>query len=148
MQKALIFQLVVVGYIPQIILLGSTSTTLWTVLCLRTHWSACPQVRSGCVLINTDSVMGRITRWTYYLWGYIWKFLDWVAIEISNNKHSWRSNTKGYGDKTHYTDSQNCDTTAPSGRELYHLQFLLQAASPETFGYSPCTGCSFTFWPI
>jgi hypothetical protein len=27
---------------------------------------------------------------------------------------------------------QNSDTTAPSGRELYHLQFLLQAASPET----------------
>jgi len=24
----------------------------------------------------------------------------------------------------------------PSGRELYHLQFLLQAASPETFGYT------------
>jgi hypothetical protein len=33
-----------------------------------------------------------------------------------------RSNTKGYGGKAHYTDSQNSDTTAPSGRELYHLQ--------------------------
>jgi hypothetical protein len=32
--------------------------------------------------------------------------------------------------------TQNSDTTAPSGRELYHLQFLLQAASPETFGYT------------
>jgi len=30
---------------------------------------------------------------------------------------------------------QNSDTNAPSGRELYHLQFSLQAASPETFGY-------------
>jgi len=29
-----------------------------------------------------------------------------------------RSNTKGYGVKTHYTDSLNSDTTAPSGREL------------------------------
>jgi hypothetical protein len=47
-----------------------------------------------------------------------------------------RSNTKGYGDKTHYTDSRNCDTTAPNGRELYHLQFSLQAASPETCGYT------------
>jgi hypothetical protein len=47
-----------------------------------------------------------------------------------------RSNTKGYGGKTHYTDSQNRDTTASSGRELYHLQFSLQAASPETFGYT------------
>jgi hypothetical protein len=30
---------------------------------------------------------------------------------------------------------------APSGRELYHLQFSLQVASPETFGYTlvhPC----------
>jgi hypothetical protein len=35
-----------------------------------------------------------------------------------------------------FTDSQNCDTTAPSGRELYHLQFSLRAASPETFGYT------------
>jgi hypothetical protein len=47
-----------------------------------------------------------------------------------------RSNTKGYGGNTHYTDSQNNDTTASSGRELYHLQFLLQAASPEAFGYT------------
>jgi hypothetical protein len=53
-----------------------------------------------------------------------------------NNKHLFRSNTKGYGGKTHYTDSQNSDTTAPSSRELYHLQFSLQAASPETFGYT------------
>jgi len=47
-----------------------------------------------------------------------------------------RSNTKGYGGKTHYTDSQNGHITAPSGRELYHLLFSLQAASPETFGYT------------
>jgi hypothetical protein len=53
-----------------------------------------------------------------------------------NNKHSLRSNTKFYGGKTHYTNSQNSDATAPSGRELYHLQFSLQAASPETFGYT------------
>jgi len=26
--------------------------------------------------------------------------------------------------------------TAPSGRELYHLQFSLQTASPETFRYT------------
>jgi hypothetical protein len=26
--------------------------------------------------------------------------------------------------------------TVPSGRELFHLQFSLQAASPETFGYT------------
>jgi hypothetical protein len=54
----------------------------------------------------------------------------------SNNKHSLRSNTKGYGGKTHYTDSQNSSTTAPSGRKLYHLQFSLQVASLGTFGYT------------
>jgi hypothetical protein len=31
---------------------------------------------------------------------------------------------------------KNNDTTAPSDRELYHLQFSLQAASPETFAYT------------
>jgi hypothetical protein len=54
--------------------------------------------------------------------------------EINNNKikHSLSSNTKSHGGKSDYTDSQNSDTTAPSGRELYHLQFSLQAANPET----------------
>jgi len=47
-----------------------------------------------------------------------------------------RSKTKEYGGKTHQTDSQNSYTTAPSDRELYHLNFSLQAASPETFGYT------------
>jgi hypothetical protein len=42
----------------------------------------------------------------------------------------------GYSGKTHYTDSQNSDTTAPSARELYHLLFSFQTASPETFGYT------------
>jgi len=30
----------------------------------------------------------------------------------------------------------NSDTTTHSGGELYDLQFSLQAASPETFGYT------------
>jgi len=38
-----------------------------------------------------------------------------------------KSNTKGYS---------HSDTTALSGKEVYHLQFSLKAASPETFGYS------------
>jgi hypothetical protein len=53
---------------------------------------------------------------------------------LYNNKHSLRSNTKGNGGKTHETDSQNSDTAALSGRELYHLQVSLQGASPETSG--------------
>jgi len=44
-----------------------------------------------------------------------------------------RSKAKGYGGKTHYTDPQNSDTTGSGGRELYHTQFSLQAASPGTF---------------
>jgi hypothetical protein len=45
--------------------------------------------------------------------------------------YSLRSNIKGYGGKTHYTGSQNSDTTAHSGREL-------QVVSPETFGHTLC----------
>jgi hypothetical protein len=41
-----------------------------------------------------------------------------------------------YGGKIHWTDSKNSDTTAFSGRERYHVQFSLQAASPETSGYT------------
>jgi hypothetical protein len=63
-----------------------------------------------------------------------------IAVNASNavylNVLYIGTSTKVYGGKTHYTDSQNSDTTAPSGRELYHLQFSLQAASPETFGYT------------
>jgi hypothetical protein len=54
----------------------------------------------------------------------------------NNNKHSLRSNTKVYGNKTHYSDSQNSVTTAPSDRELYHLLFSLQTVSTDTFGYT------------
>jgi hypothetical protein len=39
----------------------------------------------------------------FKLWGCVQKFPDWVDNEIYgyNNKHSLRSNTKGYGGKTH-----------------------------------------------
>jgi hypothetical protein len=57
-------------------------------------------------------------------------------IYVYNKKHSLRSNTKSYGGKTLYTDSQNSDTSAHSGTELYHLQFSLQAVSPGTFRYT------------
>jgi hypothetical protein len=57
-------------------------------------------------------------------------------ININNNKHPLRSIANGYGGKIRWNDSQNSDTTAPSGRELYYLQLLLQAASPEAFGYT------------
>jgi hypothetical protein len=73
----------------------------------------------------------------FHVRGCIQKFPDWVDNEINNNnKHSLRSSTKGYGGKTQWTDSQNSDTIAPSGKGLYHLQFSLQEARPETFGYN------------
>jgi hypothetical protein len=59
-----------------------------------------------------------------------------ITLNTPNSKHSLWSNTKGYVDKTHQTESQNSYTTAPSGRELYLLQLSLQAASVETFGYT------------
>jgi hypothetical protein len=85
------------------------------------------------VLTNTNSM-----DTVHMLRRCIEKFPDWVGNEMNNcnNKHSLRSNTKDYGGKTHWTDSQNSDTTAPSGRELYRLQFSLQTASPEAFGYT------------
>jgi hypothetical protein len=52
--------------------------------------------------------------------GYIQKFPDWIDNEINNNNnnniHLFRCNTKGCGGKTHYTDSQNSNTTTFSGR--------------------------------
>jgi hypothetical protein len=66
------------------------------------------------------------------------KVPDWVDNEIC--AYLWysslRSNMEGYSGKTHYTGSQSSDTTASNGREIYHLQFSLQASSPETFGYT------------
>jgi hypothetical protein len=68
----------------------------------------------------------------------IQEFSDWVDKETYayKNKHSLRSNTKVCGGRTHQTEPPNSDLTAPSGRELYSLQFSLQAASPESFGYT------------
>jgi hypothetical protein len=43
-------------------------------------------------------------------------------------KGLWRQNSLGW--------LTNSDTTAASGRELYHLKFSIQTASPETFGYT------------
>jgi hypothetical protein len=81
--------------------------------------------------------LNKLWKLSSHLRGCIQTFPDWVDNEINNNnKYSLRNNTKSYGGKTHWTDSQNSDTTAPSGRELYHLEFSLQAASPETFVYT------------
>jgi hypothetical protein len=99
------------------------------ILCCQMRWE-----HESCLSKDSDGGLQELR-------GCIQKFPDWVDNEIYayNNKHSLRSNAKGYGGKTHETDSQNSDTTTHSGRELYHLQFSLQAASPGTFGYNLVT---------
>jgi hypothetical protein len=62
--------------------------------------------------------------------------------EIKKQQTLVEKQHKGLWRQTHQTDSQNIGTTASSGRELYHLQFSFQAASPETFGYTPEFGLS------
>jgi hypothetical protein len=102
----------------------------------------------NCAIVSPDILVIVFQCLELGLWGICWftrckttrvypKVSGLSHNEINNNKDSLRSNTKGYGGKTHYTDSQNSDTAAPSGRELYNLQFSFQAASPETFGYIP-----------
>jgi hypothetical protein len=91
-------------------------------------------------IVGTD--MCPVRPYGKHVRGCIQKFPDWIDKEIYayNDKGSSRNNTKGYGGKTHWTDPQNSDITISSGRELYHLQFSLQEASPETFGYALVVG--------
>jgi hypothetical protein len=79
-----------------------------------------------------------MSSYTERVRGGIQKYPDWVDNEIysNNNKHSLKNNTECYVGQTQENYSQNSDTTAPSGRQLYHLQFSRQAASPETFGFT------------
>jgi hypothetical protein len=53
-----------------------------------------------------------------------------LAFGITRSKITQRVMTAKLARLTH----KNSDTTAPSGRELYHLLFPIQAANPETFG--------------
>jgi hypothetical protein len=99
----------------------------------------CSQKSATCPSHVSDDPSPQFSLRSSLIRGCIQKFPNWVDNEINlnnNNKNSLKSNTKGYSGKTHYTDSQNSDTTASSGRELHHLQFSLQAASPATFGYT------------
>jgi hypothetical protein len=45
--------------------------------------------------------LSTLFSYTLKLRGCIQKFPDWVDNETDNNKHSLRSNTKGYGGKNH-----------------------------------------------
>jgi hypothetical protein len=54
-------------------------------------------------------------------------------------KFPLRNNTKGYGGKTHKSDSQNSDTTVPSGRELYHFSSRSKRPVRKLLDTSPFT---------
>jgi hypothetical protein len=56
------------------------------------------------VSIQCDSLCLVVTWSAEYVRGCNQKFPDWIDNEMNNNnknKHSLRSNTKGYGSKTH-----------------------------------------------
>jgi len=73
--------------------------------------------------------------------GYIQKFPDWVikkytlSFRISRWKTTQRVMAAKFTRQTDWLTKQRY-----SDRELYHLQFSLQAASPETFGYALVDG--------
>jgi hypothetical protein len=55
-----------------------------------------------CMFLNRESPEWTLQPGGVQLRGFIQKFLNWVDNEMNNNnKHSLRSNTKGYGGKTH-----------------------------------------------
>jgi len=54
----------------------------------------------------------------------------------THNKHPLRSNAERYGNKTQKTDSEDSETTTPSGRKLYYFPFSVLVASPGTSGYT------------
>jgi hypothetical protein len=60
-----------------------------------------------------------------------------------NHKRPFRSNAKGYGSRTRYTDSEDSNTMASSDGKLYYLLFLVLATSPGTFWYAFICGVCF-----
>jgi hypothetical protein len=54
----------------------------------------------------------------------------------NNNKHTISNIKRVVAAKLTRLTHKIAIKTAPRGRELYNLQFSLQAASPETFGYT------------
>jgi hypothetical protein len=56
------------------------------------------------------------------------------TLTIINSR--WEATQRVMAAKLTRLTQKNSDTTAPSGREVYHLQFSLQPACPVTFGYN------------
>jgi hypothetical protein len=68
----------------------------------------------------------------------IQKFPDWVGKEIYIylGITRWEATQRVMTAKRTRLTHKIAIINAPSGREQYHLQFSLQAVSPETFGYT------------
>jgi hypothetical protein len=67
-------------------------------------------------------------------------FMAWCLVKHRDDVtftllYLWEATKSVMAAKLTRLTQRNSDTTAPSGRVLYHLQFSLQAVSPESFGY-------------
>jgi hypothetical protein len=60
----------------------------------------------------------------------------WTPFNSHNNTHPLRRNAEFCDYKTYYTDSDDSDAMAPSGRMLYYVLFLVLVASLERFRYA------------
>jgi hypothetical protein len=127
------------------VVLRPVATTRWktwggSVYCslALNHWENCIN-RKSCHF-QAHIKWHKCWSWGFYvLRGCIQKFPDWVDT-LAFGITRWEATLRIMAAKlTRLT--QNSDTTAPSGKELYHLQISLQAASPETFEYSLVLRC-------
>jgi hypothetical protein len=117
-----------------------TLCNMWNCLCDKQKTNEVPTCWNAIFkgTEKSDSLWG-MRFWDRTLMrGCIQKFPNWVDNEIYtyNNKNSLTSNIQGYGGKTHLTDSQNSDTNAPSGRELYYLQWQVRKLLDTLSHYS------------
>jgi hypothetical protein len=95
-----------------------------------------------------EPVDGTDTRVCWYLPAFpcyltvrecIQKFPDWIITKetaATTKNTRWEATQRIMAAKLTRLTHKISDTSGSSGRELYHLQLLLQAASPETFGYT------------
>jgi hypothetical protein len=103
--------------------------------------------RSGCFLMSNKCTRIHLPSFVieFDIFAIDSQLLDWWNYTSfrteSITKHAltkinthWEVTKTVMAAKLTRLNSQNSDTTAPSSRELYHLQFSLQAARPEAFG--------------
>jgi len=85
-------------------------------------------------MLLSPSMKQNLPYMYYYLKSVIRKL--WVTRNVHKNIHRLRSNVKGYGCKTHYTESLISNTRGPRDRQLYYLLFSVLAVRLGSFGYT------------